>query len=225
MRPALRERALQMGIVSKVPTLLGIAQKAIATDLDAGSMVALGRLGLEMDRNRIKTLVVDESMALPFTGPNGEDLLQPNRQAIQAAILRAFSQASGQTARVEVLNGTDRIGVARLHTNAKPTLDAILERVQNDLFDLGADLATPHAPDLKFEPLRIQPSQVDRLEAEVDQLNEQLEPLTSFILPGGSPAAAHLHLARAIARRSTAADRAAERTITAIDRQGTSSSR
>jgi LCP family protein required for cell wall assembly len=110
---ALRERALQMGIVSKVPTLLGIAQKAIATDLDAGSMVALGRLGLEMDRNRIKTVVVDETMATPFKGPNQEDLLQPNRQAIQAAILRAFSQASGQTARVEVLNGTDRVGVAR----------------------------------------------------------------------------------------------------------------
>ena len=110
---ALRERALQMGIVSKVPTLLNIAQKAIATDLDAGSMVALGRLGLEMDRNRIKTLVVDETMALPYKGPNGEDLLQPNRPAIQAAILRASSQATGQTARVEVLNGTDRIGVAR----------------------------------------------------------------------------------------------------------------
>jgi polyisoprenyl-teichoic acid--peptidoglycan teichoic acid transferase len=110
---ALRERALQMGIVSKVPTLLTIANKAITTDLDPGSIVALGRLGLEMDRNRIKTLVVDESMAFPFKGPNGEDLLQPNRQAIQAAVLRASGQATGQTARVEVLNGTDRIGVAR----------------------------------------------------------------------------------------------------------------
>jgi LCP family protein required for cell wall assembly len=110
---ALRERALQMGIVSKVPTLLGIAQKAIATDLDAGSMVALGRLGLEMDRNRIKTVVVDESLATPYKGPQGEDLLQPNRQAIQAAILRAFGEASGQIAKVEVLNGTDKVGVAR----------------------------------------------------------------------------------------------------------------
>ncbi|WP_135212543.1 cob(I)yrinic acid a,c-diamide adenosyltransferase [Vitreimonas flagellata] len=120
---------------------------------------------------------------------------------------------SKASARVAAYGAVDEvnsaIGVARLHTNAKPTLDAILERVQNDLFDLGADLATPHAPDLKFEPLRIQPSQVDRLEAEVDQLNEQLEPLTSFILPGGSPAAAHLHLARAIARR-------AERDIVAL---------
>jgi polyisoprenyl-teichoic acid--peptidoglycan teichoic acid transferase len=110
---ALRERALQMGIVSKVPTLLGIAQKAIATDLDAGSMVALGRLGLEMDRDRIKTLVVDETMASPFIGQNGENLLMPSRPDIQRAILRAFSEATGQTARVEVLNGTDRIGVAR----------------------------------------------------------------------------------------------------------------
>lgn len=120
---------------------------------------------------------------------------------------------SKASARVAAYGAVDEvnsaIGVVRLHTNAKPTLDAILERVQNDLFDLGADLATPHAPDLKFEPLRIQPSQVDRLEAEVDQLNEQLEPLTSFILPGGSPAAAHLHLARAIARR-------AERDIVAL---------
>lgn len=120
---------------------------------------------------------------------------------------------SKASARVAAYGAVDEvnsaIGVARLHTTAKPTLDAILERVQNDLFDLGADLATPNSPDLKFEPLRIQASQVDRLEAEVDQLNDQLEPLTSFILPGGSPAAAHLHLARAIARR-------AERDIVAL---------
>jgi cob(I)alamin adenosyltransferase len=70
-------------------------------------------------------------------------------------------------------------------------------------------LATPHADDLKFEPLRIQASQTDRLEREVDQLNEKLTPLTSFILPGGTPAAAQLHLARAIARR-------AERRIVAL---------
>ena len=101
------------------------------------------------------------------------------------------------------------IGVARLYTAGDAVLDPILERVQNDLFDLGADLATPHADDLKFEPLRIQPSQTDRLEAEVEQLNERLSPLASFILPGGSPAAAHLHLARAMARR-------AERAIVAL---------
>lgn len=113
---------------------------------------------------------------------------------------------SKASVRVEAYGAVDEansaIGVARLHTTADPILDPILERMQNDLFDLGADLATPHADDLKFEPLRIQPSQTDRLEREVDQLNEKLTPLTSFVLPGGAPAAAHLHLARAIARRA-----------------------
>ena len=107
-------------------------------------------------------------------------------------------------ARVSAYGSVDEansaIGVARLHTASKPKLDAILDRLQNDLFDLGADLATPH--DVTFEALRIQPSQVDRLETEVDELNALLTPLTSFILPGGSPAAAHLHLARAIMRRA-----------------------
>ncbi|OQW57474.1 MAG: cob(I)yrinic acid a c-diamide adenosyltransferase [Proteobacteria bacterium HN_bin10] len=120
---------------------------------------------------------------------------------------------SKASARVEAYGAVDEansaIGVARLHTKSDVLLDAILERAQNDLFDLGADLATPHADDLKFEPLRIQASQTDRLEREVDELNEKLTPLTSFILPGGSSAAAHLHLARAIARR-------AERAIVAL---------
>jgi cob(I)alamin adenosyltransferase len=120
---------------------------------------------------------------------------------------------SKASARVEAYGAVDEansaIGVARLHTTSDPVLDPILDRLQNDLFDLGADLATPHSDDLKFEPLRIQASQTDRLEAEVDALNEKLSPLTSFILPGGSPAAAYLHLARAIARR-------AERAIVAL---------
>ncbi len=120
---------------------------------------------------------------------------------------------SKASARVEAYGAVDElnsaIGVARLHTTGDAVLDRVLERLQNDLFDLGADLATPHAPDLKFEPLRIQESQTLRLEAEIDALNEKLEPLTSFILPGGSPAAAYLHLARAIARR-------AERAIVAL---------
>ena len=120
---------------------------------------------------------------------------------------------SKASVRVEAYGAVDEansaIGVARLYTTSDPVLDPILERAQNDLFDLGADLATPHADDLKFEPLRIQDNQVTRLEAEVDQLNEKLAPLTSFILPGGAPAAAHLHLARAIARR-------AERAIVAL---------
>ncbi len=120
--------------------------------------------------------------------------------------LATGEQVSKASARVEAYGSIDEansaIGVARLHTTADPLLDPILERLQNDLFDLGADLATPDSPDLKFTPLRVQESQVLRLEAEIDQLNEKLSPLTSFILPGGSPAAAHLHLARAIARRA-----------------------
>lgn len=120
---------------------------------------------------------------------------------------------SKASARVDAYGAVDEansaIGVARLYTTSDPVLDPILDRAQNDLFDLGADLATPHADDLKFEPLRVQASQTDRLEREVDELNAKLSPLTSFILPGGSPAAAHLHLARAIARR-------AERAIVAL---------
>lgn len=116
-------------------------------------------------------------------------------------------------ARVSAYGAVDEansaIGVARLHTTSDAVLDPILERAQNDLFDLGADLATPQSPDLKFDPLRMQESQVLRLESEIDQLNEQLEPLNSFILPGGSAAAAYLHLARAMARR-------AERAIVAL---------
>jgi LCP family protein required for cell wall assembly len=110
---ALRERALQLNIVPKVPALLALAQKSIATDLDAGSMVSLGRLGLELDRDRIKALVVDGNYADELIGPNGENFLAPRRQDIQRAIVRAFSEAAGQVARVEVLNGTDRVGVAR----------------------------------------------------------------------------------------------------------------
>jgi cob(I)alamin adenosyltransferase len=94
------------------------------------------------------------------------------------------------------------IGVARLYTSGDGLLDAILARLQNDLFDLGADLATPERDDLKFQPLRIQERQTQRLETEIEDLNAQLAPLTSFILPGGAPAAAHLHLARATMRRA-----------------------
>jgi len=94
------------------------------------------------------------------------------------------------------------IGLARLHTKDQPAIDAMLGRIQNDLFDLGADLCTPEEPEPKYPPLRVLQSQVDRLEAEIDAMNADLAPLKSFILPGGSPAAAHLHLARTIARRA-----------------------
>ncbi len=94
------------------------------------------------------------------------------------------------------------VGVARLHTVEMPVLDAMLARIQNDLFDLGADLATPPAAVLKWEPLRVIQAQVDRLESEIDTLNAELEPLTSFVLPGGGAASAHLHLARTVSRRA-----------------------
>ena len=103
------------------------------------------------------------------------------------------------------------IGMARLTATADggPDTDAMLARIQNDLLDLGADLCTPEAPDPKYPPLRIVAAQVTRLEAEIDALNAELSPLNSFILPGGRPTAASLHLARTIARR-------AEREITAL---------
>lgn len=99
---------------------------------------------------------------------------------------------------VDELNAV--IGVARLHISALSGIDAVLAAVQNDLFDLGADLCTPEKAGGR-ERLRASPAQVERLEREIDALNEKLQPLTSFVLPGGTPAAAHLHLARTVCRR------------------------
>jgi cob(I)alamin adenosyltransferase len=93
------------------------------------------------------------------------------------------------------------IGVVRLHLAQVPDIDAMLGRVQNDLFDLGADLAVPQR-DGKAERLRVLGTQVERLEQDIDALNANLAPLNSFILPGGTPAAAYLHLARTICRRA-----------------------
>ncbi len=112
--------------------------------------------------------------------------------------------------RVEAYGTVDEtnaaIGMARLSSGSDPTLsalDAMLMRIQNDLFDLGADLATPPTDeDLGYEPLRLVEVQVTRLESEIDQLNADLSPLNSFVLPGGTPVAAALHLARTIARRA-----------------------
>lgn len=99
---------------------------------------------------------------------------------------------------VDEANGV--LGLARLH--AEGDADAMLERIQNDLFDLGADLCTPEQENPKYPPLRIVDAQVDRLEQEIDRLNAELSPLKSFVLPGGSPAAAYLHLGRTTARRA-----------------------
>jgi cob(I)alamin adenosyltransferase len=109
--------------------------------------------------------------------------------------------------RVEAYGGVDEtnafIGVARQHTKGDAELDALLERIQNDLFDLGADLATPEQNGKpEWEPLRIVDSQVERLEREIDGMNARLSPLTSFVLPAGSPASAALHVARTVCRRA-----------------------
>ena len=92
------------------------------------------------------------------------------------------------------------IGVARLHVSG--VSDAMLARIQNDLFDAGADLTMPARRGRRSGTLRISTVQVQRLEGEIDELNARLAPLTSFILPGGTSAAAHLHVARAIVRRA-----------------------
>ena len=95
------------------------------------------------------------------------------------------------------------LGIARLHTADDASLDAALSRIQNDLFDVGADLCTPgkgKGPD--GARLTVTQAQVDWLESEIDRLNDELAPLRSFVLPGGSPAAAYLHLARTICRRA-----------------------
>lgn len=106
------------------------------------------------------------------------------------------------------------VGIVRQHLGAdQSAVDAILSRVQNDLFDLGADLCTPDTGEpLEYEPLRVSDRQVERLEAEIDTLNGDLQPLRSFVLPGGSPAAAALHVARTVCRR-------AERLMVELDGQ------
>jgi cob(I)alamin adenosyltransferase len=96
------------------------------------------------------------------------------------------------------------LGIARLHTADAPGVDAMLARIQNDLFDLGADLCTPQSAKGKGPGgarLAVTDAQVTRLEQEIDALNAELSPLRSFVLPGGTPAAAYLHLARAVCRR------------------------
>ncbi|MGL4541126.1 MAG: cob(I)yrinic acid a,c-diamide adenosyltransferase, partial [Polymorphobacter sp.] len=117
-------------------------------------------------------------------------------------------------ARIAAYGTTDEansvLGIVRLHTAgtegataADAQIDAMLARIQNDLFDVGADLATP-GDDFTPSPmaLRAVQAQIDRLETEIDAMNANLAPLTSFILPGGTPAAAYLHLARTVVRRA-----------------------
>jgi cob(I)alamin adenosyltransferase len=121
--------------------------------------------------------------------------------------LATGQQVSKTDGRVEAYGVVDEtnacVGLARVSLAADPELDAMLGRIQNELFDLGADLATPAKPDeAEGSKLRILDSQVERLEREIDSLNDRLPPLQSFILPGGTPAAAALHLARTVSRRA-----------------------
>ncbi|MBF0355209.1 MAG: cob(I)yrinic acid a,c-diamide adenosyltransferase [Alphaproteobacteria bacterium] len=118
-------------------------------------------------------------------------------------------RVSKHSLRVEAYGTIDEanaaLGLVRLFTADQPDADALLALIQNDLFDLGADLCAPG----QTEGLRLQPSQVERLERDIDRLNAKLKPLDSFVLPGGSPASAHLHQARTVVRR-------AERLISAL---------
>jgi cob(I)alamin adenosyltransferase len=103
---------------------------------------------------------------------------------------------------VEEANST--IGQARLHTGSMPRIDMILSRIQNDLFDVGSDLATPGTDDpaAQYPTLRIRPVQTAALEKQIDQYNADLAPLACFVLPGGTPLAAALHVARTVTRRA-----------------------
>ena len=117
------------------------------------------------------------------------------------------ARVAKQSARVSAYGTVDEtnatVGLARLH--AGDEIDSALARIQNDLFDLGADLCNPDIEkdaEADYPPLRVADSQVKRLEVEIDAMNARLEPLRSFILPGGSALAAHLHLCRTVSRRA-----------------------
>src|ERR1700687_3141728 len=121
-------------------------------------------------------------------------------------------EAYGTTDEANSIIGLARSAIARTASGGarRAEADEMLSRIQNDLFDLGADLCTPEGESKRDEQaLRIVASQVERLEREIDAMNAELKPLNSFILPGGSEAAAWLHLARTVARR-------AERCMTAL---------
>ena len=129
------------------------------------------------------------------TGDKGETALGDGRRVAKHSLrVEAYGTA-------DELNAT--VGLARLH--AEGDIDAALARIQNDLFDLGADLCRPEPEQdekADYTPLRVAQAQVDRLEAEIDAMNARLQPLRSFVLPGGTPFAASLHLCRTVARRA-----------------------
>ena len=129
------------------------------------------------------------------TGDAGETALGTGERLSKAHIRIAAYGTVDET------NAT--IGVARLHLSELPKLDAMLARIQNELFDLGADLCVPDRGEkLESEPLRILPKQYERIETEIDELNAELSPLRSFVLPAGHAAAAQLHVCRTVCRRA-----------------------
>lgn len=115
---------------------------------------------------------------------------------------RTSKTDSRLAAYADVEEANAHLGLAMSHGTLSADLVAVLVRVQNELFDLGADLATPIAENPEFPPLRVEQSYVDWLEEQCDRYNEELKPLRSFILPGGDPATAALHLARVTVRRA-----------------------
>ena len=126
------------------------------------------------------------------TGDKGETALGDGTRVPKSAVrIAAFGTVDETNA---------AIGVARLHVEG--AVDTMLARIQNDLFDLGADLCVPETAKRAEGRLRIADAQVERLEREIDAMNAELQPLASFVLPGGSAAAAHLHVARTVARRA-----------------------
>jgi cob(I)alamin adenosyltransferase len=130
------------------------------------------------------------------TGDAGETALG-NGARVAKYSLRVNSYGT-----VDEVNAT--VGLARLHA-AGTDMDGQLAEIQNDLFDLGADLCRPDMArdkEAEYTPLRMADAQVKRLESQIDSMNDALEPLRSFVLPGGSPLAAHLHLCRTVARRA-----------------------
>lgn len=131
------------------------------------------------------------------TGDAGETSLgDGTRVAKHASRVEAYGT-------VDELNA--QLGVARLAAEGEGELAAAIARIQNDLFDLGADLCRPHMErdhEAEYEPLRMAPAQVEWIEREIDRLNANLQPLRSFVLPGGSALSAHLHVCRTVCRRA-----------------------
>ena len=152
------------------------------------------------------------SLPAPHPRPPGPPAPDPSspRPASRSQPAGRTRLATGESVskadlRVEAYGAADEtnacLGLARLHTEGE--LDSLLGRVQNELFDLGADLATPPKPgEVEGQVLRVSDRQVERLEGEIDAMNAALPELTSFVLPGGTPAAAALHLARTVCRRA-----------------------